>query len=169
MELAVVVGLAYLAVAECSMKHLSGILAGRAGFEFHFRAISASSLDPHPPHWFGFDIRYVYKVILRSLELPLPPFTMSSFPLLNSSTVTISLAVAVLSLVAFSKWRGSQSLPYPPGPPPDPIIGNMRAMASGDLERVFASWGKKYGPVPNVFLISGAYLALAHVFCHDKR
>ena len=162
MKLAVVVGRAYLAVAE--KQGLSGILAGRAGFEFHLRAISASSLDPHPPHWFGFDIRYEYKAILRSLELPLPPSTMPSLPLLDLSTITISLAVAVLCLVAFTKWRGSQSLPYPPGPPPDPIIGNIRAMASGDLEHVFASWGKKYGPVPNAFLISGAHLALAHVF-----
>ena len=70
---------------------------------------------------------------------------MPSLPLLDSPTATISLAVAVLGIVAFSRWRSSQSLPYPPGPPPDPIIGNIRVMASGNLERVFAGWGKEYG------------------------
>jgi len=66
-------------------------------------------------------------------------------PLPDPTTAGISLLVAVAGLVVFSKWRSSQSLPYPPGPPPDPIIGNARAMASDELERVFAAWGKKYG------------------------
>lgn len=65
--------------------------------------------------------------------------------LLDPAAVGVSLAVALTSLVAVSKWKNSQSLPYPPGPPPDPIIGNARAMASDELERVFAAWGKKYG------------------------
>jgi len=68
-----------------------------------------------------------------------------SSPLLDSTTVGISLAVAITGFVLVSKWRVSRSLPYPPGPPPDPIIGNARAMTSDELERVFASWGKKYG------------------------
>jgi len=66
-------------------------------------------------------------------------------PLFDPTIAGVSLAVGVAGLVAFSKWRGSQSLPYPPGPPPDPIIGNARAMTSDELERVFAVWGKKYG------------------------
>lgn len=58
----------------------------------------------------------------------------------------ISLAIAVTGLVVFSKWKSTaQSLPYPPGPPPLPIIGNAKDMASGELERVFAAWGKEYG------------------------
>lgn len=70
----------------------------------------------------------------------------SPSPLPDSTVAGISLAVvAVTALVAVSKWKGSQSLPYPPGPPSDPIIGNARAMASDELERVFAAWGKKYG------------------------
>lgn len=63
----------------------------------------------------------------------------------DSTAVGVSLAVAVAGIVAASTWKGSQSLPYPPGPPPDPFIGNARAMASDELERIFAAWGKKYG------------------------
>ena len=66
--------------------------------------------------------------------------------LIDSPTIGISFAVAVTAgIVAASTWKGSRSLPYPPGPPPDPLIGNARAMASDELERVFAAWGKKYG------------------------
>ena len=69
----------------------------------------------------------------------------SPSPLLDPTIAGVSLLVAVTGLVVVSKWKGSHSLPYPPGPPPDPIIGNARAMASDELERVFAAWGKKYG------------------------
>lgn len=69
----------------------------------------------------------------------------SPSPLLDSTAIGISLVVTVAGLVAVSKWKGSKSLPYPPGPPPDPIIGNARAMVSDELERVFTAWGKKYG------------------------
>jgi hypothetical protein len=82
--------------------------------------------------------------------------------LLDPATVGISLAVAVTGLVAVSKWKGSHSLPYPPGPPPDPIIGNARAMGSDELHCVFAAWGKEYGalsrsdarPEPSVCLLN---------------
>ena len=73
---------------------------------------------------------------------------MSPFP--DSTTAGISIAIAIAGLVAASRWRGSQSSPYPPGPPPDPIIGNARAMVSDELERVFANWGKKYGALSSL-------------------
>jgi len=47
-----------------------------------------------------------------------------------------------------STWlliRRSRCPPFPPGPSPDPVIGNLRHMGSGNLEFVFEKWGKKYG------------------------
>ncbi|KAF9645975.1 cytochrome P450 [Thelephora ganbajun] len=81
-------------------------------------------------------------------------------PLLDSTTVGVSFVIAVTGLVAISKWKGSQSLPYPPGPPPDPIIGNARAMGSDELERVFAAWGKKYGDVNYVTVVGQPIIVL---------
>ena len=78
---------------------------------------------------------------------PCHPSAVMSSPshLLDPTVAGISLAVAITGIAAISKWRGSQSHLYPPGPPPDPIIGNARAMTSDELHRVFAEWGKKYG------------------------
>lgn len=41
--------------------------------------------------------------------------------------------------------RSRRLLPFPPGPRPDPFIGNVRQMGSNDLKIVFEQWGKEYG------------------------
>jgi hypothetical protein len=84
--------------------------------------------------------------------------------LLDSQAVGITLAFALTGILAVSRWKGSPSLPYPPGPAPDPIIGNARAMGSDELERVFAAWGKKYG-VSHLLCLTLLH-AFADVFRH---
>lgn len=69
--------------------------------------------------------------------------------------ITISLAdysppllVAGAFGVSVSAWlliRRSRRLPFPPGPSPDPLVGNLRHMGSGNLEFVFERWGREYG------------------------
>ena len=59
-----------------------------------------------------------------------------------------SLLVAGAFCVGISTWllvRRLRRLPFPPGPSPDPVIGNLRQMGSGNLEFVFEKWGKEYG------------------------
>ena len=55
-------------------------------------------------------------------------------------------AIGVLAIYgALVFVRRSRSLPFPPGPRPDPLIGNIRQMGSNDLKAQFEQWGKEYG------------------------
>jgi hypothetical protein len=64
------------------------------------------------------------------------------------------LLVAGAFALAISLWlliRRSQRLPFPPGPSPDPVIGNLRQMGSGNLSLVFAKWGKEHGELSSLY------------------
>ncbi|KAF9002201.1 hypothetical protein BDQ17DRAFT_1204084, partial [Cyathus striatus] len=55
------------------------------------------------------------------------------------------LALAAMYFVWF-KQRKSR-LPYPPGPPAEPILGHLRSIPSTNQEVVFREWSKIYGKV----------------------
>jgi hypothetical protein len=70
----------------------------------------------------------------------------SVISLSNSIFVVIGIVFAFLCFIGPRPWR-SNSLPYPPGPPGDPFIGNIRQISApgSDLEQKFEKWGKQYG------------------------
>ncbi|KAI0027606.1 cytochrome P450 monooxygenase [Vararia minispora EC-137] len=46
-----------------------------------------------------------------------------------------------------SHWISARRLSLPPGPPPDPVLGNIRHMPFEQQEKAFADWSKVYGDV----------------------
>ncbi len=55
-------------------------------------------------------------------------------------------------LAALAVWFKSRrrSLPLPPGPPGDPIIGHLRYIPAEAPAETFAEWSKTYGVPPSV-------------------
>jgi hypothetical protein len=67
-----------------------------------------------------------------------------------SSTVGFPtpLLLTAVSGAAIFTWlliRQSRHLAFPPGPAPDPVIGNLRQMGSENIELLFDKWAKEHG------------------------
>lgn len=61
-----------------------------------------------------------------------------------------ALEWAILCVLAFALRQAYRFFTifrphYPPGPPPDFIIGNLRHIPHDYQEKEFEKWGKKYG------------------------
>ncbi|KUJ10419.1 putative O-methylsterigmatocystin oxidoreductase [Mollisia scopiformis] len=65
------------------------------------------------------------------------------FPLSSSYAALFSIAGLALVLL-FSKIRGRKSLPYPPGPPGEFLIGHLRVVPFEDSHTAYLNWGKEY-------------------------
>jgi len=69
-----------------------------------------------------------------------------------SRVSTIDLLVIVFSLVAFLVVRGYRrrsGLPYPPGPRPLPLIGNLLDIPKESSWLEYTQMSKKYGMNPS--------------------
>ena len=78
-------------------------------------------------------------------------------------SVFLPLSITVVSLL-FWKFVTSrtQRRSYPPGPEPQPLIGNLLKFPTKDVANVYIEWGKKYNSesneLPRPFLIIGPYV-----------
>ncbi|KDQ58237.1 hypothetical protein JAAARDRAFT_686209 [Jaapia argillacea MUCL 33604] len=75
--------------------------------------------------------------------------------------VILTLASAV-SLYFYQKWTHQQrsgGLPYPPGPKPDPVIGNLRQIPKKKQWVTYQQWGKQYGEVI-YFAVGGSQIVV---------
>jgi hypothetical protein len=66
------------------------------------------------------------------------------------------ILLAALSLAFLVAWFNrdlKKSLPLPPGPPAEPLIGHLRLIPPDNQELLFYKWGKVYGN-HDIFLTS---------------
>jgi len=66
-------------------------------------------------------------------------------------SVFLSLSVSVFIALLLRKYATSrkQYQPYPPGPKPMPIVGNVFDLPTEDVANVYIEWGKKYNSESN--------------------
>ncbi|EGN94699.1 hypothetical protein SERLA73DRAFT_187753 [Serpula lacrymans var. lacrymans S7.3] len=73
-----------------------------------------------------------------------------------------SFAGGLLALIGYVAWRSysSSRRKLPPGPRPDPIIGNLRQFPRHSQEKGFKAWGDQYGDVVYVQVLGQGMLVL---------
>ncbi|KAG9027416.1 hypothetical protein FRB95_007784 [Tulasnella sp. JGI-2019a] len=60
----------------------------------------------------------------------------------------LGTALSILALIKIYRYVASRgTLPYPPGPPGDFVIGNLRQMPLSYPWLVFTKWAQRYGPI----------------------
>lgn len=65
---------------------------------------------------------------------------------MSAPTIVALIALSTFLYMRLTKKNKSR-LPYPPGPPADPILGHMRIMPSQNPHETFHEWAKQYGDV----------------------
>ncbi|KAF5702563.1 cytochrome P450 monooxygenase [Fusarium globosum] len=56
----------------------------------------------------------------------------------------LTLAIATILLLAWAHWRSQHTLPLPPGPPSEFLLGHFRVIPKENAAAVYAKWSKEY-------------------------
>lgn len=80
---------------------------------------------------------------------------------MNLPTVLTFVFVCILVLVQAVRRRRAR-LPYPPGPPADPLIGHLRILPDSSVgAEVFHDWARKYGDVMSLNVLGQSLVILS--------
>lgn len=66
---------------------------------------------------------------------------------------TLPLFIAFLALAFIKRWIYKPSHPFPPGPKPLPVIGNLLDMPPSYQWRTFVEWKERWGEPFVVYVI----------------
>ncbi|KAG4252722.1 hypothetical protein FPRO04_02505 [Fusarium proliferatum] len=56
----------------------------------------------------------------------------------------LTLAIATILLLAWAHWRSQHTLPLPPGPPSEFLLGHFRVIPKENAAAVYAKWSREY-------------------------
>lgn len=92
---------------------------------------------------------------------PLSGFLPTTLTISYKGTIGIaSLILGLICTTSYLRWR-KRVASYPPGPPPDPVLGNARQLVKiENQERAFAEWERTYGDVNYLSVFNKSILIL---------
>ncbi|KAF9525039.1 cytochrome P450 [Crepidotus variabilis] len=79
------------------------------------------------------------------------------WPLSMNACMAIFLAIAIVCILNKTSHKKP---PYPPGPKPAPLIGNVRQLPGHNLEDKFMEWGSEHGDVLHLQIFSSHMIVL---------
>ena len=71
--------------------------------------------------------------------------TASIFGELSDTMSLLYIAALLAAVLLHDAWKRSRQKHFPPGPPPDPILGHLRVFPAKNPEVTFRKWSKQYG------------------------
>ncbi|TFK53779.1 cytochrome P450 [Heliocybe sulcata] len=80
-------------------------------------------------------------------------------------SLVIDLAVLAASVVLLQAYLGRRvanpsGLPYPPGPKPLPLVGNLFDAPKHDSSKIFSAWGKQYGELVHMSMFGEHFVII---------
>ncbi|KIJ62886.1 hypothetical protein HYDPIDRAFT_114010 [Hydnomerulius pinastri MD-312] len=80
----------------------------------------------------------------------------------SSALIVCSIvsAIFILSLLKLQRSSNASSLPYPPGPKPLPLLGNVLHLNKSEPWLSYTEWSKKYGEILYVRLLGKDFIIL---------
>ena len=90
------------------------------------------------------------------------PSTSSGYPVtMLSQLLAFLLVIAVLAVYTRrTSLTNPRRLPFPPGPKPYPLLGNVLDMPKTYYWLTFADWAKQYGDVVHLNMLGKHYIIL---------
>ena len=101
-------------------------------------------------------------ITTQEKDLEYIPRAPPSYPVSMSSLLLASLlAIAILAVYTRRTYRTNpKRLPFPPGPKPYPLLGNVLDMPKTYYWLTFADWAKQYGDIIHMNMLGKHYIIL---------
>lgn len=119
------------------------------------------AVTPKYPHSYQVGISTPKKTT-PSASLPHLIFMME-IPIMSPYATLLSAAGLVIVLAIF-KFRTRRTLPYPPGPPGEFLIGHLRVIPFEDSPTAYLNWGREYSKSNSSSLVSYAEVSQRAIF-----
>ncbi|KAF5554335.1 oxidoreductase [Fusarium phyllophilum] len=75
----------------------------------------------------------------------------------SQALLGLTLAIATILLLTWAHWRSRLTLPLPPGPPSEFLLGHSRVIPKENAAAVYAKWSKEYSRLAAAIVLQVSY------------